>query len=110
MGVICFYEGNNATQNLVQAVEDAPGQDFKPVRNDVIRSAKLLGVRPGCEIRVFDSPDATTNDDFSIINVKRSNPEYIIPSFERSYEDEYVRVSFIRVNGVDGQVSRIRVN
>lgn len=110
MGVICFYEGNNATRELAQSVEDSPGQNFRPVRNDEIRSAKLLDVRPGCEIRVFDSPDGATNDDYSIINVKRSNPEYVVPTFERSYEDEYVRVSFIRVNGLDGKVSRIQVN
>lgn len=110
MGVIAFYEGNNATQNLVQAVEDEPGQNFRPVKNDEIRSAKLLAVRPGCEIRVYDSPDGNTNDDFTIINVKRSNPDYIINTFERTYEDEYVRVTFIRNNGLDGKVSRIKIN
>jgi hypothetical protein len=110
MGIIAFYEGNNATQNIVQTVEDYPGQDFRPVNNDVIRSAKIYGVRPGCEIRVYDSPDGATNDDFCIVNVKRAVPEYVIDTFERTYEDEYVRVTFIRNNGLDGQISRIRVN
>ncbi|WP_089787495.1 hypothetical protein [Chitinophaga sp. YR573] len=110
MGIIVFYEGNNATQNIVQTVEDAPGQDFRPVQNDAIRSARLFGVRPGCELRVYDSADGTTNDDFCIVNVKRSTPEYVVGTFERSYEDEYVIVSFIRNNGLDGQVSRIKVN
>jgi hypothetical protein len=110
MGIIAFYEGNNATQNIVQTIEDYPGQDFKPTQNDTIRSAKLFGVRPGCEIRVYDSPDGTMNDDFSIVNVKRQVPEYVVDTFERSYEDEYVRVTFIRNNGLDGKISRIRVN
>lgn len=109
-GIIAFYEGNNATQNIVQTVEDAPGQDFKPVKNDEIRSAKLYNVRPGCEIRVYDDPNGSTSDDWCIINVKRVSPEYIVGSFERTYEDEYVRVSFIRNNGLDGKVSRIRIN
>jgi hypothetical protein len=110
MGIIAFYEGNNATQNIVQTVEDNPGQDFRPTQNDEIRSAKLYGVRPGAEIRVYDSPDGATNDDFCIVNVKRNAPEYVIGSFERTYEDEYVRVTFIRNNGLDGKISRIRIN
>ncbi|SFD84029.1 hypothetical protein SAMN05518672_103455 [Chitinophaga sp. CF118] len=110
MGIIAFYEGNNATENVVQTIEDSPGQDFRPVRNDEIRSAKIYGVRPGCEIRVYDSSDGSTSDDFCIVNVKRSIPEYIINTFERTYEDEYVRVTFIRNNGLDGKISRIRVN
>lgn len=110
MGIIAFYEGNNATQNIVQSVEDSPGQNFRPVRNDAIRSAKMYDVRPGCEIRVYDSPDGTGDDDFCIVNVKRQAPEYVVGTFERSYEDEYVIVSFIRNNGLDGQVSRIKIN
>ncbi|MFY0256016.1 hypothetical protein ACDQ55_18920 [Chitinophaga sp. 30R24] len=110
MGIIAFYEGNNATQNLVQAVEDAPGQDFRPIQNDEIRSTKIYNVRPGCEIRVYDSPNGATDDDFCIVNVKRMSPEYVIDTFEKSYEDEYVRVTFIRNNGLDGKISRVRVN
>ncbi|SKA37203.1 hypothetical protein SAMN04488128_104237 [Chitinophaga eiseniae] len=110
MGIIVFYEGNNGTQNIVQTVEDTPGQNFKPVKNDEIRSMKLYGVRQGCEITVYDSPDGSTSDDFTIVNVKRVSPEYTVDTFERSYEDEYVVVSFIRNNGLDGKISRIKVN
>ena len=110
MGIIAFYEGNNATQNIVQTVEDIPGQDWKPTQNDAIRSAKLYGVRPGAEIRVYDAVNGDTSDDFCIVNVKRTVPEYVVDSFERTYEDEYVRVTFIRNNGLDGKISRIRIN
>lgn len=110
MGIIAFYEGNNGTQNVVQTVEDYPGQDFKPVQNDEIRSAKLYNVRAGAEIRVYDSPDGGMNDDFCIVNVKRNAPEYTVDTFERTYEDEYVRVTFIRNNGLDGKISRIKIN
>lgn len=110
MGIIVFYEGNNGTQNIVQTIEDTPGQNFKPVKDDVIRSLKLYGVRAGCEIRLYDSPDGSMNDDFTIINVKRTSPEYTVGSFERTYEDEYVMVAFIRNNGLDGRVSRIKIN
>jgi hypothetical protein len=110
MGIIAFYEGNNAAQNVVQTVEDMPGQDFRPVQNDAIRSCKLFNVRPGADIRVYDSAAGAMDDDFCVINVKRSAPEYVVPSFERTYEDEYVRITFIRNNGLDGKISRIRIN
>ncbi|MCW3463927.1 hypothetical protein [Chitinophaga nivalis] len=110
MGIIVFYDGNNATQGIVQTVEDVPGQDFRPVNNDQIRSAKLYDVRPGCEIRTYDSPSGNTDDDFCVVLVKRSHPEYVLDTFERTYEDEYVRVVFVRNNGLDGQISRIRIN
>jgi hypothetical protein len=60
-------------------------------------------------------PDKTfgrgrTTDDFCVIQVKRSAPEYIVGTFERSYEDEYVLVSYARKNGLDGKLSRIRIN
>ncbi|MFY0541978.1 hypothetical protein [Nannocystis pusilla] len=110
MGIIAFYEGNNATQNIVQTVEDTPGQDFRPIHNDEIRSLKLYGVRAGAEIRLFDDPNGAMTDDFCIINVKRAVPEYVVDTFERSYEDDTVIVTFIRNNGLDGKVSRIRIN
>lgn len=110
MGIIVFYEGNNGSQNIVQTVEDVPGQNFQPVKNDEIRSMKLYGVRVGCEITVFDSPDGSMRDDFCIVNVKRISPEYTVNTFERSYEDEYVVVSYIRNNGLDGKISRIKIS
>lgn len=110
MGIIVFYEGNNGSQNIVQTVEDTPGQNFRPVKNDEIRSMKLYGVRAGCEITVYDSPDGAMNDDFTIVNVKKISPEYTVNTFERSYEDDTVIVSFIRNNGLDGKISRIKIN
>ncbi|NML40028.1 hypothetical protein HHL17_22695 [Chitinophaga sp. G-6-1-13] len=110
MGIIVFYEGNNGTQNIVQTVEDTAGQNFRPVKNDEIRSMKLYGVRRDCQITVFDSPDGAMNDDFAIVNVKKISPEYTVNTFERSYEDDTVVVSFIRNNGLDGKISRIKID
>jgi hypothetical protein len=110
MGIIAFYNGNSASQDVIQAVEDYPGQDFRPREDDAIKSAKLYNVRPGCEIRVFDSGTGNMTDDFCVINVKRAAPEYTLHSFEKSYEDEYVRVTYIPNDGLDGKVSRVRVN
>ena len=109
MGQIIFYEGNGGSQDIVHGTDDAPGQDFRPRQNDEARSVKLLNVRTGCVISVFDSPSGESTDDFSIIQVKRSAPEYTVETFERSYEDAYVLVSHAHRNGLDGKVSRIRI-
>ena len=108
-GIIAFYEGNGASQNVIQAVEDYPGQDFRPIADNAIRSLKLYNVRSGAEIRVYDSAAGATDDDFCVIRVKRVAPEYVLQSFERTFEDEYVMVTFIRNNGLDGQISRILI-
>jgi hypothetical protein len=73
-------------------------------------SVKLLNVRTRRVISVFDSPSGSTTDDFCAIQVKRSTPEYTVRTFERSYEDGYVLVSYACKNGLDGKVSRIRIN
>ena len=109
-GIVCFFDANNASGNVVQAVEDVPGQNFRPAMNDAIRSCKLYNVRPGAEIRLFDDASGAMADDFCIIQVKRVAPEYTVETFERTYEDEYVRVTFIRNDGLDGKVSRIIIN
>ena len=110
MGQIVFYEGNGGSQDIVQTVDDTAGQDFRPTQNDEARSAKLLNVRVGCVISVFDHPRGNRTDDFCVIQVKQSSPEYTVGTFERSYEDAYALVSYGRKNGLDGKVSRIRIN
>ena len=110
MGQIVFYEGNGGSQDIVHTTDDSPGQDFRPRQNDEARSVKLLNVRAGCVISVFDHPRGERTDDFCIIQVKRSSPQYTVETFERSYEDEYVLASYARKNGLDGKVSRIRVS
>jgi hypothetical protein len=110
MGQIVFYEGNGGSQDIVHGTDDTAGQDFRPRQNDEARSVKLLNVRVGCVISVFDHPRGELTDDFSIIQVKRSAPEYTVETFEGSYEDDHVLVSYARRNGLDGKVSRIRIN
>jgi hypothetical protein len=110
MGDIVFYEGSGGSQDIVQTVSDSPGQDFRPDHNDEIASVKLLDVRPGTVISVFDDRRGSKDDDFAVIQCKKSAPEYTVSTFERSYEDEYVLVSYGRRDGLDGKVSRIRIS
>ncbi|WP_143231041.1 hypothetical protein [Actinosynnema sp. ALI-1.44] len=108
-GEIIFYEGNGATQNIVHATSDEPGQDFAPHQNDEARSAKLIFVRPGARITVFDSPSKDKRDDYAIIYVKKFTGTIIIDHFEKDVDDEYVTVVYVRNNGLNGKVSRVTV-
>jgi hypothetical protein len=110
MGVISFYDGDNGSRNLIQEVEDMPGQNFRPRNDETFRSCILYSVRPGCAIALYHSPDGDKNDDYCIVNVKKSSPEYTVNSFERNYEDDYVVVSYSKIAGVYGQISRIKIN
>ncbi len=109
MGHIVLYEGNGGSQDIVATFEDAPEQNAR-VPNDEARSCKLLNVRAGAIITVYDSPDGSLRDDFCVIRVIRSDAEYTVGTFERSYDDESVSVSYARKNGLDGKVSRIRID
>jgi hypothetical protein len=110
MGKIVLYEGNGGSQDIVRTYSDTAGQNKKVIPNDEARSMVLHGVRKGAIITVYDNPDGRRNDDFCVVRVKKRSVEYTIRTFERSYDDEYVSVSYIRDNGLDGKVSRIRIN
>jgi hypothetical protein len=108
MGMIILYEGNNATQNIVKSYQD-DSYDGKVSPNDEARSLKLYDVRAGCKITVYDNNKASTNDDYCVIEVKRRVSEYVVGTFERSMDNDIVRVTFIRNNGLDGKVSYIKI-
>lgn len=110
MGEIILYEGNNATQNIVATYNDVDGYDGKVKPNDEARSLKLSNVKVGCEIKVYDNGNGSTNDDYCIIHVKKKVQEKIIGTFEQSFEDDVVQVNFHKNNGLDGKVSYIRIN
>ncbi len=110
MGQIVLKEGNGCSQDIVNTYDDTPGQNLKVKPNDEARSAQLLAVRVGAIITVYDSPDGKLNDDFCVIRVKKSFNDYCVRTFEQSYGDEYVSVSYASKNGLDGKVSRIRID
>jgi hypothetical protein len=107
-GHIVLYEGNGGSQDIVRTYTYTDtGLATKVRPNDEARSLKLLNVRAGAVITVYDDKKGSTRDDFCVIRVKKTSPEYTVGTFERSYEDEYVTVSFGRKNGLDGKVSFI---
>lgn len=109
-GSIVFYEGNGGSQDIVDAFDDNSGQNRKLRQNDEARSLVLHDVRAGAVITVFDDPSAKRTDDYCIITVLKKSEEYTVRTFERSYKDRNVRVSYVKRNGLDGKVSRVRID
>lgn len=83
-----------------------PGSTFTSI-NDRARSGKLSG-SAGRTITVYDSPDAKTNDDYTVVQFKTTVTNYYLDTFEKNYEDSNVKVTYVRKNGLDGKVSAIR--
>lgn len=112
-GVVTLHEGNNASQNKVCDLRLRNGETrFRghgDCDNDEARSMTLALARAGTVVSVFDSPDCRTNDDFTVIRVKRDLFRKVIRSFETSTEDADVEVDHHHDNGLDGKVSCLRI-
>jgi len=82
-------------------------------KNDEARSAVLIGpINKGWTMIVYDNPDGNKKDDWAEINVIRNmtaSDWVTIGTFERSYVEHFVRVTYHRKNGLDGKVSSIEV-
>ncbi len=114
-GEIRFMKGNNCTQDKIGECTDEAGQkiNFKMTKgftNDEASSVSLFNVRANAVICVFDDPDGTKYDDWTEIVVKCQAQKVCIKSFEQTYEDKNVKVTFHCINGLDGKVSHCTVN
>lgn len=108
---IAMYEGNNASQNLDCVV---PFHATNLVRmknnnfgcsNDEIRSAKILKAKAGTEFTLTGHPDGGFNEGRTNVIIKRNiTTPVVIPSFNRSYEDDDVKV-INHTKAVDGKIS-----
>ena len=114
-GTLRFMEGPNGTQNQKGECTDDPGTriNFKETggfTNDDARSLILLNVRKDAIIRVYDSPDGKTSDDWMEIWVKKEVQQYIVGSFETNIDDDVVKATCHPNNGLNGKVSRVEVD
>ena len=117
MGQITFYDKNNCAGSVVLPCSDDCPQEFNcketnACKNDAARSVKLQGVRAGRVIEVYDSPKASTADDWTRITVLRDmgeNETECVGTFEQNLTNDTVRVEYFPHNGLDGKVSVIRI-
>lgn len=113
---VIFYEGNNATQTdwaplTTELAQQYDLKDGGPVPNDEARSCTIVDAAKGSVIRVYDSPDASTSDDWAeIVMTQDVSSPIVVPSFEVSATyGGAVQVTYHKNNGLDGKVSNIQI-
>ncbi|MCI3945096.1 PI-PLC X phosphodiestherase-like domain protein [Pseudomonas syringae] len=111
---IVFHEGNNATQNTVCTVPFAKGDQFKMgdgnnpygCDNDEIRSATVVRAKKGSYFTLVGNPDGTFNQGRTTVTVLRDIiVPRVIPSFNRTYNDDFIKVEVTHGGNVDGKSS-----
>ncbi|MFN8002465.1 MAG: hypothetical protein U0X75_15765 [Acidobacteriota bacterium] len=112
-GQYTFYSGNNATGTNLGSVSESQGQSYNltqsgaPIKNDEARSVILSNVSDGATLIVSDDPNGSMTDDWCVIVALKNLTSYTVGSFESSYQDASVRVTYFKNNGLDGKVSHI---
>lgn len=114
---VVFFEGNNGTQDgWPLSTEFAQSYDLKdggPVPNDEARSCTITDASAGTVIKVYDSSDASTSDDWAeiVVNQNLTSP-VIVSTFESttSYGGGIVSVTYHKNNGLDGKISNVQIS
>ncbi len=114
---IAFYDENNG-YDFHNSTTDAPNQNInlksrRGWKNDDIRSVRIFNAKNGTIIRLYDSPSGSTNDDYTIVQVKQnilSTSGILIPTVEHDFENSYIKVDHYHDNGLNGKVSRIEID
>lgn len=123
-----FWDGDNATGSIFWGdatfISSTNQVDFtafmnyfyqgqQVLPNDKARSLSIQGAPAGKTIEVYNSPSGSTDQDWCEIIVKQtlpSNMKYVVNTFEKSTEDQYVKMIYHSVNGdLDGKVSFYKV-
>ena len=108
-----YSEGDLFLHLIVHGNDGLEYENTKAPANDETRSLKISGMFAGRLITFYDNPSAQTDDDWIEILVKKAIPPtdfYQINSYQKSFEDEYVKVTYHEHNGLDGKVSYINVD
>jgi hypothetical protein len=81
-------------------------------KNDEAKSMALTGFfKRGTKIILYDHPDGKHSDDWFEVEFLQdmANVRYIIPTFEISFQDRFIKAVYHKKNGLDGKVSRMDV-
>ena len=114
-----LFEGNNATQDLLATINVGFDKDIRFTdgencyKNDEARSARLLNMRAGQQIVLFDDSNPTgiftdTRDDYIHITVLADFNSYTINTFEQDINDQFISADYCCGGNLDGKVSFFR--
>jgi len=108
-----FFSKNDGEGTNLGNISQSAAQSYNlkdhgaPIQNDEARSVVLSGVSQGSVLVVSDSPDGSMTDDWCVIVALSDISNYTVASFEESYTDQSVRVTYFKHNGLDGKVSHL---
>lgn len=116
---IQLFEGNNATQDLLGTINVATDKNIRFTdgencyKNDEARSARLLNMKAGQRITIFDdsSPSGTfsdTRDDYMYIYIKQDFNSYTIGTFEQDINNSLIFANYCCGGNLDGKVSHLK--
>lgn len=119
MGKIILYSGNGGQGDVIDVIEVSHDMDsFRrmPTKNNTVKSLALENVENGIWIELHDSPEGSAYNACVVI-VRKPHPKYVLETFEKSIDDEFVQVSYRphiykwpRIfGGLDGRVSLVVV-
>jgi hypothetical protein len=118
-GDLVFYEGNGCDQDIVFTYNSEESADDNCKKsgackgdNDEARSLLIVGIaKPGTRIRVYDSPSASTTDDYAIIDILSDLPleGACVSTFEQNLLSQGYRIIYVPKNGLDGKISHVTV-
>ncbi len=106
---VIFFEGNTCSQGRSSCCTIAGHKMDGCWKNDEARSIKVYGP-PGTVVAVFDSPDASTADDYFVLEKHRPEP-VCVSSLEVasvSLEGSGHTWFYSGGNGLEGKVSSMR--
>jgi hypothetical protein len=115
--LINMYEGNGGELDVVYYTPFLVNTvDFKNVfgntgwshPNNEIRSVSFQGVPAGLTFVFYDDHNGSLSDDYCVIEIKTAistSDKYVVSTFEHSYEDAYVKVTYHPYNGLDEKIS-----
>lgn len=113
MGQYIFYSDNGGGGNKLGSIDSSGGQSYNlkdsepPIQNDEARSVVLQGVDAGSILIVSDSPNGCMDDDWCVIEVLQNIDNYTVPSFEQPINEQWLRLTYFKFNGLDGKVSHL---
>jgi len=109
-----FYEGNNYSGDILFTIDASTNRfinfkNYSTYDNDEARSIKFWNFSLGQVVRVFDSPNGSTNDDFTIFRFFTGvDTTEQAPTFERNFSSSDFTQVYLYGGNLDGKVSSVR--
>jgi hypothetical protein len=118
-----FFEGNDCTQEIAGSLwsgRQGGGNVSLNIKkdpmkkwmdNDEARSVLIQNGKAGDVLKVWDSPEGHTDDDYGTLRVTTDFPDnngYCLASFETNWVNQGVEYTVHRDDGIDGKISRVQ--